>query len=191
MSILSENSITQTRLPKQAIAATLVGSLIITASAQVQLPLPLGVPVTLQTLAILGIAMIMGPSIGLSSVILYLAEAACGLPVLAGFKNGLLGFSGPTGGYLVGFIFTALIAGILAKNGFQKSRLKVFLAGGLALTPTYLIGLWWLQKFTVSWEVAYTSGVAPFLFGEVLKLFFLALLVPSACKLTKAASQKP
>ena len=80
-----------------------IGSILLTISAKLQTPFTL-VPATMQTFAVLLIGMVLGPRLAAATVIFYLAQGSIGFPVFAK-GGGLMYFTGPTGGYLLGFIF--------------------------------------------------------------------------------------
>ena len=107
--------------PRQALLV-LAGSVLLWISAKVQVPF-WPVPMTLQTLAVLGLAAALGRRLGVAAVVLYLMEGALGLPVFAGTPEkgiGLAYMAGPTGGYLAGFVLAAFIVGTLAERGLTK-----------------------------------------------------------------------
>ncbi len=128
----------------RALALALFGSLLLWASAKVQVPF-YPVPMTFQTAVILLIGVAYGPRLGVATVLLYLAEGAVGLPVFAGTPErgiGLAYMAGPTGGYLLGFVLAAGIAGWAA----ERSRHWLTTALGLlvALATIHLLGFAWL-----------------------------------------------
>lgn len=146
-----------------ALFAAIIGIL-----AQVVIPLPL-IPITGQTLAIGLAATILGSKLGTLAVILYLAMGAIGMPVFESFTGGMWKFVSPTGGYLVGFLPTAFIIGfILEKWGF--TYVKAIVANIIGMIITLLFGAVWL-KFgsNLSWAVAISSGVTPFIIVGIVK----------------------
>ena len=83
--------------------------------------IPLGpVPFTLQTLGILAVMLTIGGRRGTIAILVYLALGAVGVPVFAGFKGGIMSFIGPTGGFLIGFVFGALVYWLLEKLFLKK-----------------------------------------------------------------------
>ena len=101
-----------------------LGSLLLIASAKVQVPF-WPVPMTMQTFAVLVIGMTFGPRLGAATVLLYLVQGAVGLPVFAGTPAKGIGIAymvGPTGGYLIGFVAAAYLAGRLAMRGWDRSE---------------------------------------------------------------------
>lgn len=144
------------------------GGVLIALSARVVIPLPFTpVPITAQTLAVLALAGLLGRW-GAASVALYLAGGASGLPVLAENWGGLARFAGPTGGYLLGFLLGAYVAGWLA----EKSRGRVLPLLGALLSGQaiiYACGLLWLGRF-VPGNTLLAAGLYPFLVGDAVKL---------------------
>lgn len=125
--------------------------------SQIMVPMPSGVPVTLQTFAIALIACTLGPVGGLISVLLYLLLGAVGVPVFAGFKGGLPAIVGPTGGYLVGFLPMVFLAGYASDRKRPLPLRALFLI--LSILPCHICGMFWL---------AYSMKIG------VLKAFLLA-----------------
>ncbi len=171
----------------RTLVLALLGSLLLWASARIQIPF-YPVPMTLQTAAVLLVGLVAGSRLGALTVGVYLLEGALGLPVFAGTPErgiGLAYMLGPTGGYLLGFALAAWLAGLAAERGVRGATLlAVLLAANAAI---YLPGLLWLSLF-VGWDGALAVGLVPFLLGDGLKLLlawalFLALrrsLMPPA-----------
>ena len=161
----------------------LAGSLLLTLSAKVQVPF-YPVPMTLQTLVVLLIGVAFGWRMGVATVLAYLAQGAMGLPVFAGTPEkglGLLYMAGPTGGYLVGFALAAATTGWLAERGLDRSMIGTaiaMVAGNLAI---YACGLVWLSTF-VGMDKAVTFGMAPFLFGDLVKIALATVTLPMIWK---------
>jgi biotin transport system substrate-specific component len=149
-------------------AAVLLGSALIAAAAQVQVPM-IPVPMTMQTFAVLAIAMLYGSRLGALTVLAYLAEGAIGLPVFAGGQTLALILAKPfTAGYLVGFVVAAFVAGWIAERsaGLARAALAA-VAGTLTI---YAFGLSWLTvMFGGDVAKAATVGALPFLVGDVVK----------------------
>lgn len=161
------------------------GALLVALLAQVRIPLPFTpVPLTGQTFAVLLVGAALGARRGLASLSLYTLIGALGLPVFAGGAAGLAYASGPTGGYLAGFIVAAFVVGLLAERGLERSirtSILPFLAGTLVI---YLFGAGWLAVL-FGLEKALELGVTPFLLGDAIKLALAALALPAAWKLVK------
>jgi biotin transport system substrate-specific component len=158
------------------------GSMLIGLAAQIAIPLPFSpVPVTGQTLAVLVVGAALGARLGSLSVVLYVLEGLIGLPVFAGGASGIARLAGPTGGYLVGFIFAAALVGALAERGWDRRASACALAmfGGLAVI--YVVGLTWLARFPLQTGLL-EAGLLPFLVGDAYKLIVAALGVSAAAR---------
>ena len=140
------------------------------------------VPLTMQTLAVLLIGGMLGPTLGVSAVVGYLAMGAAGAPVFHGGLGGLLVLAGPTGGYLVGFLPAVFLMGWAARmagtrhaaragSGSAFRRLFVLGLGAVvASAAIYAVGVPWLSLFAgLSLERAVAVGLVPFLLGDALK----------------------
>ena len=158
------------------------GSVAMALSAQLAIPLPFSpVPVTGQTLAVLLIGVLLGSRRGALCLLAYLAEGAAGLPVFAGGTGGVLHLTGPTGGYLVGFVVAALVTGFLAERGWDRrfwTTIAAMLLGNIAI---YAYGLPWLAFFVGAGK-ALPLGLKPFIAGDIYKLLLAAVLLPSGWK---------
>jgi biotin transport system substrate-specific component len=157
-------------------AVVLLASILLAISAKIAVVLQ-PVPITLQTFAVLCIAMICGWRIGVASVALYLLEGATGLPVFAPDVPGIAALFGPTGGYLVGFLPAAMITGLLISKGWGQHRVTTFLAAILGMAVIYLSGLSWLTHF-VGVNAAINLGLKPFMFVDAMKVVVLTIAVP-------------
>ena len=157
----------------RAAALAVFGSLLLWASAKVQVPF-YPVPMTLQTAVVLLIGVAYGPRLAAGTLLLYLAEGAVGLPVFAGTPErgiGLAYMVGPTGGYLAGFLAAAVISGWTA----ERSRHWLTTALGLlaAIVAIHLLGAAWLATL-VGPAKAVSLGVLPFLLGDAVKIALVA-----------------
>jgi biotin transport system substrate-specific component len=162
-----------------------VSALSVAAFAQIRIPLPFTpVPLTGQTFAVLLVGAALGAKRGAASLALYTVMGALGLPFFAGGASGLAYMSGPTLGYLVGFVVAAYVVGLLAERGLERSvrtSLVPFLVGTLII---YFFGAGWLAV-SFGFEKALALGVLPFLIGDAIKLVLAALALPAAWKLVK------
>lgn len=149
-------------------AAVVLGTIFLALSSYVEVPM-LPVPMTMQTLAITLVGALYGWRLGAITIVAWLVEGAIGLPVLAGGAGGAIHFVGPTAGYLFAFPVAGALVGYLAERGWNAHHVvKAFgamLLGNLACLA--IGGAWLAVMFGV--EVAFTTGVAPFLVGAVLK----------------------
>ena len=162
-----------------------ISALFVAALAQVKIPLPFTpVPLTGQTFAVLLVGAALGSKRGATSLALYTAMGALGLPFFAGGASGLAYMFGPTLGYLAGFVVAAYVIGLLAERGLERSlrtSLFPFLAGTLVI---YIFGASWLAVL-FGFEKVLILGVLPFLIGDVIKMIFAALVLPAAWKLVR------
>ncbi len=128
------------------------------------------IPISLCTLGIYFAAIVLGTKSCTISVLLYLLSGFAGLPVFTGFTGGPVKVLGPTGGYLLGYIFMALVCGFSAKK--CKNNLLLRLLGmGLGTGICYLFGTLWLAyQLSLSPKEALVIGVLPYLAGDFLKL---------------------
>jgi biotin transport system substrate-specific component len=164
-----------------------LSSLVLTASAKIQVPF-YPVPMTMQTMVVLGLGYLLGARLGAAAILVYLAEGAVGLPVFAGTPEkgiGLAYMMGPTGGYLLGFILAAWFTGMLAERGWDRSMATTALASIAGLTVLYIPGLLWLGA-VLGWDKPILGwGLWPFLPGEALKVALLCVGLPLAWRAVK------
>jgi len=152
-----------------------VGSLALWVSAKIQISIR-PVPITFQTLAILLIGAAYGWRLAAATVLLYLAEGFAGLPVFAGAVAGPAYFSGPTAGFLLGFLLAVIVVGGLAEKGWDRNPATLAAALLIGNITLYIPGLFWLQSFT-GWSGVWAAGLLPFLYGDALKLTLAVLLL--------------
>jgi biotin transport system substrate-specific component len=169
-------------------ALIVVGSLAIALCAQIAIGYP--VPITGQTFAVLMVAALLGSRRGVLCILAYLAEGLLGLPVFAQGKAGLVAFLGPTGGYLVGFVFAAWIVGALSERTWDRRVLGTAAAMVLGNLAIYACGLAWLLCLAHIFAKPPGGGVLavglyPFLIGDVLKIALAAILLPSGWKIIR------
>ncbi len=178
-----EQAATGQRFARATLLA-LVGSAVLALSAKLSVPF-FPVPLTLQSLAVLLIGAAFGSRLGGATVVLYLVEGALGLPVFAGTPVHGLGLAymmGPTGGYLVGYLLAAVVVGLLAERGADRSVGQLLGAMTLGHLVMFVAGYAWLAQL-MGTETAWTAGVMPFILGTVVKTLLGALLVPSVWNL--------
>lgn len=145
------------------------------------------VPISLCTLAIYFAVTILGMKCGTISVLLYLLLGLAGLPVFSHFSGGVSRLLGPTGGYLWGYVFLAIICGF-SVDRWYKRRILCFVGMAAGTAVCYLFGTAWLSyQASISFTQALYSAVIPFLPGDVAKLV-LAMTVGRQIRtrLTKA-----
>jgi len=163
---------------RRDIVVVLLGSWLVALAAQITIPLQ-PVPVTGQTFGVLLVGAVLGLRRGALAMILYLLQGALGLPFFAGGASGLARLIGPTGGYLVGFVFAAALVGALSERGWDRRFLSTLAAMALGNLVIYLFGLPWLSQF-VGWERAVSVGLLPFLLGDTLKAALAAVALPGS-----------
>jgi len=174
-------NISQTRIVK-SLLAIILGSIALTISAKIKIPF-YPVPMTMQTFVVLFLGVSFGYKIGLASVGLYLLEGIIGLPVFSNSPEkgvGLIYFTGPTMGYLIGFLSASFLASkINNKNNFLIVLTKLV----IATSTIYILGLLWLGTL-IGWDKPiFELGAKPFLLAEVFKVILLALITKQIIKI--------
>ncbi len=166
-------------------------TILIAISSKISVPF-YPVPMTMQTFVVLLCGVIFGPKFGFLTLSLYIFEGAIGLPVFQGTPEkglGIVYLMGPTGGYLIGFIISAFIAGSLfskeisfnkkffIKHNTSESLISVFIKLLISLTPVYLLGLIWLGT-VLGWDKPILEfGLYPFILGEFFKVTLLSFII--------------
>jgi biotin transport system substrate-specific component len=173
-------SVAQALTPSRAIrrvVAVAAGAVLVALGAQAAVPLPgTPVPITLQVPAVLIVGGLLGPSLGASSLVLYLLMGAAGLPVFApGGLPGIARLFGPTGGYLLAYPLAAAIAGLGSGAGRRWGRLATGLVA--ATLAIHVGGVAQLAVLGGDPAVAWKLGSLPFLLGDLAKLLFAGLIV--------------
>ena len=160
----------------KSLLVIILGSVALTISAKIKIPF-YPVPMTMQTFVVLLLGLSFGYKIGLSAVSLYLLEGIAGLPVFSNSPErgiGLVYFTGPTMGYLIGFLSACYLASFIKLN---DSFFVIFTKLTLAVSTIYIIGVIWLG-ILIGWDKPiFSLGVAPFLLAEIFKVLLLSLLV--------------
>ncbi len=130
--------------------------------------IPMTVAVTLQTFAVLTVSALFGARIGVAATAVYLLLGAVGLPVFSGFQGGIGHLFGAGGGYLMGFVLTALAVGLMS-----KTRLPLWASMALGVTVCYIAGtLWYAVMYSGGkglWEIA-LACVVPFIPFDAVKI---------------------
>jgi len=162
------------KMVKNAVIVFL-GTVLLTISAKVKIPF-YPVPMTMQTFVVVFLGMCLGYRLGLATVALYLFEGIFGIPVFSNSPEkgvGIIYFTGPTMGYLLGFIITVYLAG---KFKFNKNYLLNFLKIVFSVFPIYVLGLIWLG-ILIGWDKPiFELGAKPFLLAELFKIFLLVII---------------
>ena len=178
MELLKTNSIQKTL---KVFLMVFLGTVALTVSAKLKIPF-YPVPMTMQTFVVLFLGLAFGYKIGLAIVGVYLLEGIIGLPVFSNSPEkgvGLIYFTGPTMGYLVGFLSAVFLAGYLnlTSNIFVNFSKLVF-----AVSTIYFLGAFWLGTL-IGWDKPILQlGVTPFLLAELLKICLLTLLTKKIIK---------
>jgi len=169
------------------VVLVLAGVALVTLFSYLQVPL-WPVPITGQTLAVLLVGSTLGATRGAISMVLYGAIGAVGIPVFTPQSDGSLSsgwhvIAGPTGGYIVGFVLSAFLVGLLAERTWDRKVLKAvvtFVAGSVAV---FAVGLPWLSVVLhLNLEQTLEAGLYPFLVGGAIKAAIAAGLLPLAWK---------
>lgn len=144
--------------------------------------IPTTIPFTLQTMGVFIAAGLLGWKYGTLSVVIYVLLGAVGVPVFAGFSGGVGTLLGPTGGYILGFIFTALAVGLITKFfGTKLYVLIIAMVVGLALC--YLFGtIWFMIVYQCDFVSALVMCVVPYLIFDGCKILVASILVNRLAK---------
>ena len=161
-----------------------LGSILLTISSKIKIPF-YPIPMTMQTFVVLFLGMSFGYKIGLATVSLYLLEGIIGLPVFSNSPEkgvGIIYFTGPTMGYLIGFLFATFLAGYF---NFKVNVFYTFLKLIISVSVIYILGVFWLGNL-IGWDKPIIQlGVTPFLLAELFKVSILAILAKKIIKLKK------
>ena len=161
------------------IGKTIAYSFIVALGAQLELKLPYTpVPITGQSLSIVVGGLLFGRQIAIAGTAAYLLEGAAGLPVFSGGGSGLHHLVGPTGGYLIGFLPAAYIAGTAKDNGLTRSPLGVFLTVLASSIPIFFLGVLRLWMVIGDLSLALSSGFYPFIPGDFIKALLASMVTP-------------
>ena len=143
--------------------------------SQLKIDLPF-VPINLALFSVHLSGLLLGPVYGGLSILIYLLLAAVGVPVMAGFKGGVGVLFGMTGGYAIGYLFTAVLDGVAVKY-FGQKKVLLFLAMCVSVLVCYLFGTIWFMVLTgntVGYSLRYC--VLPFLPGDAIKILLAEFL---------------
>ena len=143
------------------------------------IPLPFSpVPISLTNFAIFLAIFVLGMKSGTISFIIYLLLGAVGVPVFSSFRGGLQVLAGPTGGYLIGFIFLALIMGFALEH-FDRKLVPTIIGMIIGMAVCYAFGTVWLAKLlSLSFKEGLMMGVIPYLPGDAAKIIIAAIVGP-------------
>jgi biotin transport system substrate-specific component len=142
------------------------------------------VPITAQTFAVLLVGTALGSLLGVASLALYVVVGSIGAPVYAGGEGGWEWIEGATGGYLLGFVVAAGVAGLLAERRWDRrisTAVTALLTGNVLV---YVFGLPWLAHVAdYGWQETFENGLYPFVVGDLFKLYLAGALLPAAWRL--------
>ena len=173
----------QSKIIKNVFVA-LIGTILLAISSKIKIPF-YPVPMTMQTLVVLFLGITLGWKLGVLTVALYLFEGIIGLPVFSGSPEkgvGIVYFTGPTMGYLIGFLFTVYFAGFFK---FNKNIFIKFLQLIFSVSFIYIIGIFWLGTL-IGWEKPlFQLGVQPFLLAELFKILIVLVSLSKIRKLKR------
>ena len=162
----------------------IIGSLLLTISAKIKIPF-YPVPMTMQTFVVLMLGISLGPKLGVAAVVLYLLEGIVGIPVFSNSPEkgvGLIYFTGPTMGYLIGFIFACFLCGHFKMN---TNLVLIFIRLIISVSVIYLLGILWLGSL-IGWDKPiFSLGVKPFILAEFFKILLLTLITKFLVKFRK------
>ncbi|MCR5648673.1 MAG: biotin transporter BioY [Oscillospiraceae bacterium] len=171
-------------MPVRKMTAVALGAVLIIICSW--LTVPFAVPFTMQTFAVFCVLILLGGKYGTAAIGLYVFMGIVGLPVFSGFKGGIGHILGPTGGYIVGFVFAGVLYMVLETLAEKNRWLRaVVLAGGLVLC--YAVGTLWFLVVANRAGAGYGVGavlgicVLPYILPDLAKLW-LAMLVGGRLK---------
>lgn len=162
------------------VALVILGTLVMAIAAKIKVPF-FPVPMTLQTLAVFGIAAAYGQKLGVATMLAYIFEGLIGLPVFAGAVAGPAYMAGPTAGYLAGFVVAAAIVGWAADKGWSRNPFKMFGTMLAADVVVFGLGFAWLSTL-IGTSKAFEFGVLPFVLGDIVKIALASAIVAALWK---------
>ena len=179
----SIKNLDQSKIFKNILLA-LVGTILLAVSSKIKIPF-YPVPMTMQTLVVLVLGIAFGWKLGVFTILLYLFEGLIGLPVFSGSPEkgvGIIYFTGPTMGYLIGFLFAGFLAGYFDYN---KNFILNFLKLLMSVSIIYILGLLWLG-ILIGWDKPiFELGAKPFLLAELFKILLITILLTPIKSLKK------
>ncbi len=155
------------------VVQVLIGLSTLFLTSQISIPLH-PVPITLQTVGVMMVALSLPQRAALQSIFSYVALGALGLPIFAGFSGGFAKLLGPTGGYLIGFIAAVYLMARAKTFLGMTSGWRIFINCAFGQLCIYIFGIAWLAYVLGSLDKAITLGLVPFIFPGIMKAFLLA-----------------
>ena len=178
MELIKQN--TQSQIIK-SLVVIFFGSIVLAISAKIKIPF-YPVPMTMQTFVVLFLGVSFGYKVALAAVGLYLFEGILGLPVFSNSPEkgvGLVYFTGPTMGYLIGFLTACFLASFVKLN---DNYFMIFSKLILSVSTIYIFGVLWLGTL-IGWDKPIIElGVMPFLLAEIFKISLLTVLAKKILK---------
>ena len=171
------------------IALVIAAAALVGLSAQAAIPLPFTpVPLSLATFSVLLAGAALGPVRAGAAIVLYMAAGMAGMPW---FSEQNSGWNFPSFGYIVGFVFAAILVGALARRGADRTVLRTAALMVLGNLVIYAVGATWLAaSLQVGAGEALSLGVVPFLPGDAVKVLLAAGLLPAAWKLVGRVTEE-
>ncbi len=173
----------------RTVVLAVAGALLLTLSAKIKLPIE-PVPVTMQPLAVIGLALALGGRLAVAAMVLYLVQGAAGLPVFAGtppHPGGLAYMVGPTGGYLAGMLLAMVTVGALADRGWARGYVSSMIAAMVGLGAIYLCGLAYIGAL-FGYDKALAIGLWPYIAKDMVGTALAAVAVPTVSQLVGLAA---
>lgn len=134
--------------------------------SQISIPLPSGVPITLQPFAVVLLSILLEEKLGTLSILTFILIGAIGMPVFANFNSGFSAILGPTGGFLTGFLIMSFIIGTFSKS---KNKKLIFIGAYLGLLANYVIGVLQLSfVLNVNIPEALIIGCYPYILKDLI-----------------------
>lgn len=158
-----------------------MGAALMSIFSQISIPLPIGVPITLQAFAVVVIAVVLEQKLATLSLLIFTLVGSIGVPVFANFNQGVRVLLGPTGGYIIGFILMAFVIGYASKS---NTKWKIFIGTYIALMLAYVVGVAQLSvvaNLTLSQALA--GGFYPFIIKDLVAVG-LAVMIALPIKKT-------
>ena len=153
-------------------------------TAGAHIAFPIGpIPISMQNLFILLSGLVLGPVMGSAAVILYLLAGVLNLPVFALGGGGISRFTGPAGGYFIGYLLAAFTAGLIAgrpkADESAKISQRIIIAEIAGLLISYVPGLFWLKiRMNLDWAKTFQTGLIPFIIGDPIKGIAAVFIAP-------------
>lgn len=172
-------------------ALVLTGAAVVAVLAQVEIPL-WPVPITGQTLGVIVVGAALGAWRGAAALATYMAAGLAGLPVFAGLTGTLAAIAKPSFGFVIGFIFSAFVAGWFAQRAWDRRPALAFVGFAIASAIPFVFGIPYLA-FVLNvglgleltfWQIL-EAGLFPFIVGGLVKAALAALIIPGAWALVR------